>query len=113
MAICSIYDIMTAGDTYRSPITPQEAMDELRHSAKNGQLDSELVESFLALLEREGATFAKDADFESELEFERRVRRMAQPPSADSRARSQGPARPSRWRSRIFRGLRQRTLNKI
>jgi len=112
VAICSIYDVMTAGDTYRSPITPEEAMDELRHAAKNGQLDSELVESFLALLDRNGLTFAKDADFDNELEFERRVRKMAEPPSADATTRSQQAARPRRGRSGMFRGPRDGALNK-
>jgi putative nucleotidyltransferase with HDIG domain len=79
LAICSTYDAMTARAGYRSPMTPHEAMAELRHAASNGQLDSELVESFIALLEREGPTFAQDADFESELEFERRVQEMAEP----------------------------------
>ena len=74
LAICSTYDTITARDSYRSPMTPEEAMAELRHGAGNGQFDAELVESFIALLEREGPTFAQDADFETELEFERRVR---------------------------------------
>lgn len=82
IAICSTYDTITAPDGYRSPMTPDEAMDELRHSAKNGQFDSELVERFIALLEREGPAFAQDADFETELEFERRVREMAEPRSS-------------------------------
>ena len=30
LAICSTYDTMTARDTYRSPMTPQDAMAELR-----------------------------------------------------------------------------------
>ncbi|HVA19279.1 MAG TPA: HD domain-containing phosphohydrolase [Solirubrobacteraceae bacterium] len=83
LAICSTYDTITAPDGYRSPMAPTEAMDELRHGAKNGQFDSELVESFIALLEREGPAFAQDADFETELQFERRVREMAEPRSAD------------------------------
>jgi HD-GYP domain-containing protein (c-di-GMP phosphodiesterase class II) len=60
-------------------MSAQEAMAELRHSSVNGQLDGELVESFIALLEREDPMFAHDADFETELEFERRVKDMAQP----------------------------------
>ena len=67
-------------------MTPQEAMAELRQRGRHGQLDAELVESFIAMLEREGPTFAHgdDADFETELAFERRVRKMAQPRSADA-----------------------------
>jgi HD-GYP domain-containing protein (c-di-GMP phosphodiesterase class II) len=68
-------------------MTPEEAMEELRHGARNGQFDAELVESFITLLEREGATFAREADFETELEFERRVRQAAEPSLADRAAR--------------------------
>jgi HD domain-containing protein len=84
LAICSIYDTITARESYRAPMAPQEAMGELRHAATAGQLDSELVERFVELLEREGPTFAQDADFEIELEFERRVQEMAEPASAGS-----------------------------
>ena len=60
-------------------------MAELRRVAGR-QLDGELVESFIALLEREGpVTFAHgdDANFEAELAFERRARKIAQPRSAE------------------------------
>jgi putative nucleotidyltransferase with HDIG domain len=81
IAVCSTYDTLTARETYRSPMTPQDAIAELRRVAGR-QLDGELVESFVALLEREGpVTFAQgdDADFEAELAFERRARKIAQP----------------------------------
>jgi putative nucleotidyltransferase with HDIG domain len=81
LAICSTYDTMTARETYRSPMIPQDAMTELRKVAGR-QLDSELVEQFITMLEREGpVTFAHgdDADFEAELAFERRARKIAQP----------------------------------
>ncbi len=78
VAVCSTYDRMTARDSYRSPMTPEDAIGELRKIAGR-QLDAELVESFVALLEREGSTFAQDADFETELAFEQRVRQIAQP----------------------------------
>jgi putative nucleotidyltransferase with HDIG domain len=78
VAICSTYDRMTARESYRSPMTPKEAMGELQKIA-GGQLDAELVESFIALLEREGPAFAQDADFDTELAFEQRVRKIAQP----------------------------------
>lgn len=79
VAICSTYDTLTARETYRSPMTPQDAMTELRKVAGR-QLDAELVESFIAMLEREGSlTFVHgdDADFEAELAFERRARQIA------------------------------------
>jgi len=78
VAISSTYDRMTSRESYRSPMTPQDAMDELRKIAGR-QLDAELVEGFIALLEREGPTFAQEADFETELAFEQRVRKIAQP----------------------------------
>jgi HD-GYP domain-containing protein (c-di-GMP phosphodiesterase class II) len=79
LAICCTYDTMTAGQGYRSPMKPDEAIQELRNAARNGQLDTELVERFIAVLERDGPTFAQQGDFETELEFERRVHDMAAP----------------------------------
>ncbi|MEA2333622.1 MAG: hypothetical protein QOG40_112 [Solirubrobacteraceae bacterium] len=81
VAVCSTYDTLTARETYRAPMTPQDAMTELRRVAGR-QLDSELVESFIAMLQREGSlTFVHgdDADFEAELAFERRARQIAAP----------------------------------
>jgi putative nucleotidyltransferase with HDIG domain len=81
VAICSTYDTLTARDSYRSPMTPQDAMSELRRVAGR-QLDGELVEQFVAMLEREGpAAFGRgdDVDFEAELAFERRARAIAEP----------------------------------
>jgi hypothetical protein len=88
LAICSTYDTMTARGSYRTPMMPQEAIEELRVASNHGQLDPELVEVFIELLGREGPTFAQDADFETELEFERRVREMAEPSTSDSTPRS-------------------------
>jgi putative nucleotidyltransferase with HDIG domain len=82
VAICSTFDRMTARETYHMPMTPEDAMAELRQVAGH-QLDAELVEVFIGLLEREGQSIAReDADFEAELAFEQRVRKMAQPHAA-------------------------------
>jgi HD-GYP domain-containing protein (c-di-GMP phosphodiesterase class II) len=80
VAICSTYDAMTSRESYRQAMTPEDAMVEMRKIAGR-QLDAELVDSFIAMLKREGPTFAHgdDADFEAELAFERRVRKLAQP----------------------------------
>jgi putative nucleotidyltransferase with HDIG domain len=81
LAICSAYDTMTSRDSYRSPMTPQDAIAELRRTSGR-QFDGELVSSFVAMLERNGpANLAagEDADFEAELAFERRARAIAQP----------------------------------
>jgi HD-GYP domain-containing protein (c-di-GMP phosphodiesterase class II) len=112
LAICSIYDTVTARESYRAQMTPEEAMAELRRGAENGQLDAELVESFIALLQREGPTFAQDADFETELDFERRVRQMAEPHTSAPATRGPKPRSSDRaWRASVDR-LRTRVLNK-
>ena len=82
IAICSTYDSMTKRETFGPPMDGEEAIAELRGIAGT-QLDPELVEAFVALLERHGSAFGRDADYKAELEFENRVRKMAQPrPSA-------------------------------
>jgi putative nucleotidyltransferase with HDIG domain len=78
VAVCSTYDRMTAHDSYRSPMTHEDAIGELRTIA-GGQLDAELVESFITLVERESLMLSENADFETELAFEQRVRKIAQP----------------------------------
>jgi putative nucleotidyltransferase with HDIG domain len=81
IAVCSTYDTLTARETYRSPMTPRDAIAELRR-VSGRQLDAELVESFVAMLERDGpvtSAHGDDADFEVELAFERRARKIAQP----------------------------------
>lgn len=81
LSVCNVYDTLTARDSYRSPMTPQDALAELRRVAGR-QLDADIVQSFVALVEREGpAAFTRgdDADFESELAFERRTRALAAP----------------------------------
>jgi putative nucleotidyltransferase with HDIG domain len=100
LAVCCIYHTMTARESYRSPMSTEEAMNELRHAATNGQLDGELVEAFIGLLEREDPMFAHDADFETELEFDRRVREMAEP---EPRVAAVGSSSHSRSRFAILR----------
>lgn len=81
LAICNAYDTLTARDSYRSPMTPQDALAELRRVAGR-QLDAEIVQSFVALVEREGPaafTRGEEADFEAELSFEHRARALATP----------------------------------
>ncbi len=96
LAICCTYDTMTARGNYRPAMTPTEAMTELRTGASHGQFDTELVERFVAMLERgdpiASAQEAQDADFEADLEFERRVQDMAEPRSTDSTFRTRRPA---------------------
>jgi hypothetical protein len=74
---------MTTPETQGPPMSPEDAMAELRRIA-GGQLDAELAETFIALLERKGPNFGREADYKTELAFESRVRKMAQPRSAGS-----------------------------
>jgi HD-GYP domain-containing protein (c-di-GMP phosphodiesterase class II) len=78
VAICSTYDTMLSRTTLGSPMSPQDAVAELRRIAGT-QLDRVLVEHFIAMLERDGPTLGEDTDFDTELAFDRRVRTMAQP----------------------------------
>ena len=86
ISVADTYDVLTARDSYRRPMPAEQAVAELRRSA-GGQLDAELVELFVSLLDTKGLNFghADDADFEAELEFERRVREYAQPRKALAR----------------------------
>jgi putative nucleotidyltransferase with HDIG domain len=82
LAICSTYDTLTARETYRSPMTPQDAIAEMRR-VSGRQLDGDLVEHFIAVLEQDGPIVSvrgDDANFETELAFGRRARKIAQPP---------------------------------
>ncbi len=83
VAVCSVYDTLTARDSYRSPMIPQDAITELRRVAGR-QLDAEIVDAFVAMLESDGpvtVAHGDDANFEAELSFERRTRALAQPAS--------------------------------
>lgn len=81
VAICSTYDTMTKRATHDALMTHEDAVSELRTVAGH-QLDGELVEKFIAMLERDGALAGgeyDDADHETELALAQRVRKMAQP----------------------------------
>ncbi|HEU4657780.1 MAG TPA: HD domain-containing phosphohydrolase [Capillimicrobium sp.] len=75
ISIADTYDVMTARDSYRDPVSQEEAIAELRR-VSGTQLDGELVEVFIALLKGSGVGFqhTTDADFEAELDIEARVR---------------------------------------
>jgi putative nucleotidyltransferase with HDIG domain len=83
ISIADTYDVMTARDSYRSPVSQAEAIAELRR-VSGAQLDGDLVEAFIRVLGRTDLSFqhTTDADFERELDFEHRVKGYALPQAA-------------------------------
>jgi putative nucleotidyltransferase with HDIG domain len=79
ISIADTYDVMTARDSYREPVSPEAAIAELRR-VSGTQLDGGLVEVFIRVLESEALAFrhGDDTDFERELEQER-ARALAVP----------------------------------
>jgi len=80
IAIADTYDVMTSRDSYRKPVSSDEAIAELRR-VSGSQLDGEIVELFVQLVEQKNIGFrhTDDAEFERELNFESRVRDYAAP----------------------------------
>jgi putative nucleotidyltransferase with HDIG domain len=80
ISVADTYDVMTSRDSYRDPVPAAAAIAELQRVA-GSQLDAGLVALFVALHERGELAFGHgdDADFESELQFERRVSEYAAP----------------------------------
>jgi putative nucleotidyltransferase with HDIG domain len=79
ISVADTYDVMTARDTYRDPVSSMEAMRELQRVA-GAQLDPQVVDAFITLLARNDLAFrhAEDADFDAELALEERVSAYAQ-----------------------------------
>ena len=65
ISVADTYDVMTARDSYRTPVSSFEAIQELQRVA-GAQLDARFVEIFIELLEGKDLTFrhGEDADFE-------------------------------------------------
>lgn len=79
ISIADTYDVMTARDSYRQPVSPEEAIAELRR-VSGTQLDGDLVQIFVEVLASEQLEFVHgdDTDLERELEQER-ARALAVP----------------------------------
>jgi putative nucleotidyltransferase with HDIG domain len=80
IAVADTYDVITARDSYRKPVSTPEAIRELRRVAGH-QLDPEVVDAFIRLLTAGDLSFGHgdDADFEHELGFGRLVHAHALP----------------------------------
>jgi putative nucleotidyltransferase with HDIG domain len=85
ISVADTYDVMTARDSYRTPVSSFEAIQELRRVA-GAQLDARFVGIFIELLEGKDLNFrhGEDADFERELSLDARIQEAATPnPGAD------------------------------
>jgi putative nucleotidyltransferase with HDIG domain len=80
VAVAEVYDTLTAPDTYRTPMNSFEALNELRRVA-GAQLDERYVEVLAELLAGKGTEYrhADEADFDAELDIERRMNEAAAP----------------------------------
>jgi len=83
IAAADTYDVMTSRDSYRRPVSSEAALAELRR-VSGSQLDPAVVLTFETMILERGIGFrhADEADFESELAFERRVEDYARPRTA-------------------------------
>jgi putative nucleotidyltransferase with HDIG domain len=82
VAVAEVYDTLTAPDTYRTPMNSFEALNELRRVA-GSQLDPVYVEALADLLSGRGTDYrhADEADFDRELDIERRMNEAVAPTS--------------------------------
>jgi HD-GYP domain-containing protein (c-di-GMP phosphodiesterase class II) len=80
VAVAEVYDTLTAPDTYRTQMNSFEALTELRRVAGT-QLEPRFVEVLAGLLAGQGTEYrhADDADFDAELDIERRMNEAAAP----------------------------------
>jgi putative nucleotidyltransferase with HDIG domain len=86
ISVSDTYDVMTARDSYRTPMSSYDAIVELRRVAGK-QLDERFVEVFIELLEGKDVSFqhGEAADFEKELALESRIAETASPGAENSR----------------------------
>jgi putative nucleotidyltransferase with HDIG domain len=88
ISVADTYDVMTARDTYREPVSSYEAVIELRRVAGT-QLDARFVEAFVAVLDGKDLAYrhGEDADFEAELALDKRIHDYVQAtPAVSERA---------------------------
>jgi putative nucleotidyltransferase with HDIG domain len=82
ISVADTYDVMTARDSYREPVSSFEAIQELQRVAGT-QLDARFVEVFIEILQGKDLTFrhGEDVDFDAELALEERIAETARPGS--------------------------------
>jgi putative nucleotidyltransferase with HDIG domain len=92
ISVADTYDVMTARDSYRSPVSTHDAIQELRRVAGK-QLDARFVEVFIEVLEGKDVSFqhGEAADFEKELALEARIDETASPGNRNGNGRFQVP----------------------
>ncbi|MEA2482664.1 MAG: hypothetical protein QOC55_611 [Thermoleophilaceae bacterium] len=78
ISVADTYDVLTARDSYRKPISSKLAIEELRRVAGT-QLDPAVVSVFVELLGMKDLVYrhGDDADFETELAMDTRIARYA------------------------------------
>ena len=86
ISVSDTYDVMTARDSYRTPMSSQDAIAELRRVAGK-QLDADFVEVFIELIEGNDVSFqhSEASDFEKELALESRIAETASPTNGSDR----------------------------
>jgi putative nucleotidyltransferase with HDIG domain len=84
LSVADCFDVMTARDSYRTPIAVEEAIGELRR-VSGTQLDGRLVDAFIDVVTESGVDFSHrdDEDLEAELRH-----RRARTPGRRSAART-------------------------
>jgi putative nucleotidyltransferase with HDIG domain len=88
ISVSDTYDVMTARDSYRTPMSSADAIAELRRVAGK-QLDADFVEIFIELIESNDVSFqhSEASDFEKELALESRIAVTADPSEGEERFR--------------------------
>jgi putative nucleotidyltransferase with HDIG domain len=74
IAVADTYDVLTARDSYRRPVSSFEAISELRR-VSGTQLEGRFVEILAEVLAGKGFSYrhGEDADFEAELALDKRI----------------------------------------
>jgi putative nucleotidyltransferase with HDIG domain len=78
ISVADTYDVMTARDSYREPVSSFEAITELRR-VSGTQLDGHFVEIFVEVLAGKDVRYrhGEDADFDAELGLDKRIHEYA------------------------------------